>query len=343
MLRIRQIKHLLSVLGTSHAEIDKLIASPEGFYEELILRDPLKPDKLRSVVNVVGLMRRCQYRFYRRVLLPKLIPSAYSHGGVPLRSIKTNALPHLESHFVFKTDISNFYPSVHYKRIYQLFVGRLQCSPDVAHIATKITTYKHHLALGLITSPILANEVLRTVDDRIGGACSKAGLVYTRYVDDITISGLFDLDRSGVPSLIERILRQHGFRLNPAKHKFGEFAKGLAITNLRSVNSHLDVREEYLTELVRQLEDAASLSRNDEFEGPYYTAGQILGRVRFVCWVNPGRKRELIRRYRSVDWGAARRIATIRGYEISRKTLTKLATVRNNETRELDADIADLN
>ena len=51
------------------------------------------------------------------------------------------------------------------------------------------------LALGLITSPILADQMMDCVDDRIGGACRKAGLVYTRYVDDLTISGPYDLEQ----------------------------------------------------------------------------------------------------------------------------------------------------
>ena len=66
-----------------------------------------------------------------------------------------------------------------------------------------------------------ADQILKRVDRRIGAACKKADLVYTRYVDDITISGSFDLSQSGVPALIERILEQDGFKANPVKHIFG--------------------------------------------------------------------------------------------------------------------------
>ena len=147
---------------------------------------------------------------------------------------------------------------------------------------------------------------------------------YTRYVDDITISGPFNLEQSGVPALVENILAKDGFEVNSSKHKFGRLNEGLTITNLRPVKGHLDVRLEYLDELVRQLNDAANLARDDEFEGPYYTSGQILGRVRFVCWVNPGRRRELIKRFRSIRWQLVRKYAIERKYEVSRKTLTKV-------------------
>ena len=323
MLKIRQTNHLLSVLDTTSEDLAVVLDSPASFYEELILTDPLKPQKQRSVVNVKGTMRALQSRLYRRVLLPKLEPSLYSHGGVRGRSIKTNVEPHVGSAYVFKTDISDFYPSIHYKRVYRLFVDRFECSPDVAGICTKICTYRHHLALGLICSPILADQVLSRVDRRIGGACAKAELVYTRFVDDVAISGPFNLEKSGFARLVEEILAKDGFHVNSAKHKFGTLTNDLSITNLREVRGHLDVRREYFDELVRQIDDAANLARDEQFQGPYYTAGQVLGRVRFVAWVNPGRRRELIRRFRSVKWRVVKAMARKRGYEVSRKALTK--------------------
>ncbi|MAT72047.1 MAG: hypothetical protein CMJ58_21285 [Planctomycetaceae bacterium] len=323
MLRIRQTKHLLETLGVSSDELSAILANPSDYYEELLLTDPQKPHKPRAVVNVTGRLRTLQSRLYRRVLLTKLCPSIHSHGGVRGRSIKTNAEPHLGSAFVFRTDISDFYPSIHFRRVYRLFAERLECSPDVARICTKICTYRHHLALGLICSPILADQVLARVDRRLGGACAKENLTYTRYVDDIAISGPFDFEKSGFANLVQRILATDGFKVNPQKHVFGSLAKDCTITNLREVRGHLDVRHEYVEELQRQLADASSLAQDREFEGPYYTFGQILGRVRFVCWVNPGRRRDLMLRLRSVNWRTVKAIARKRGYEVSKKTLSK--------------------
>jgi len=321
MLSIRQTKHLARALDTSLEGLSKVLETVDSYYEELILVDPAKPEKQRTVINIRGELRRLQTQLYRRVLLPKLTPSVYSHGAVRGRDIKSNAQPHLESHFLFKTDISDFYPSVHSKRVYSLFAGSLQCSPDVARLCTRLCTFRHHLALGLITSPILADQLLKRIDRRIGGACRKAGLIYTRYVDDITISGRFDLEHSGFAALVERILQQDGFEANPAKHVFGRLADGTSITNLRRVRGHLDVKKEYADELDRQLDDAARLARGEEFQGPYYTPIQILGRVRFVCWVNPGRRRRLMRKYRSVRWELVQASAWELGLVAAKKEL----------------------
>lgn len=322
MLFIRKVSHLLAQLGISLAEANKLVTSPESFYETLFLYDPRKPGKTREVVNVCGLMRRFQERLYRRVLLPKLAPAPCSHGGVPGRSTKTNARPHLGSSFIFKTDISDFYPSVHFSRIYKLFTEKLICSADVSHICTKTTTYSHKLALGLITSPILANAVMRPVDERLSRACAKAGLAYTRYVDDITISGAFDLGRTGFPKLVVAILGDYGFSVNAAKHQFGRLSENLSVTGLRERCGRLDVTADYFSELTRQLRDAASLARGGAFDGPYYTRSQILGRLQYVCWVNPARKKMLLRSYRAIQWDEVKRFARIRGYEECRKVLS---------------------
>ncbi len=324
MLSIRQTKHLARNLDTSVERLSTVLGTSESYYEELVLIDPAKPEKQRIVIDVRGELRRLQTRFYRRVLLPKLTPSVCSHGGIRGRDIKTYAQPHLESHFVFKTDISDFYPSVHSKRVYRLFVDAFQCSPDVAHFCTRLCTYRYHLALGLVTSPILADQLLKRVDRRIGGFCQKSNLIYTRYVDDITISGPFNLERSGFATLVERILQQDGFQANPEKHVFGRFSDGVPITNLRSVRGHLDVKKEYADELERQLDDAAFLARGDEFQGPYYTPSQILGRVRFVCWVNPGRRHKLMRKYRSIRWELVQARARELGLEATQKKLIPL-------------------
>ena len=104
-----------------------------------------------------------------RFSCPSCSVSDFSHGGVRGRHIKTNVEPHLKSTFVFTTDISNFYPTISHNRVYRLFSRDFCCSPDVAESAPRLCTYKHHLALGLITSPILADQVIAPIDARIGG------------------------------------------------------------------------------------------------------------------------------------------------------------------------------
>lgn len=331
MLRIRQVKHLAHRLDVSVKALEKVAEAPERWCEELVLLDPAKPTKPRNVLNVRGQLRQLQSRMLRNILLSALPVSQFSHGGVRRRHIKTNVEPHLESAFVFTTDISDFYPSISHNRVYRLFAGAFKCSPDVARICTKLCTYDHHLALGLITSPILADQVMHRIDERIGQACRKAKLVYTRYVDDLTISGPYDLERSGFADLVQRMLAEHGFVVNPRKHRFGRLEAGTPITKIRVNRGHPDVRREYLAELERQLADAARLAMGGQFDGPYYTQGQVWGRVQFVCWVNPSRRRTLVRQFRAIRWDKVCEEARRRGLVATKRLLAKRMTAGKGE------------
>ena len=178
-----------------------------------------KPGKQRRVVNPQGKLRILQKRFYELVLLPTLDRSHYSHGGVPGRNILTNVRLHLAQTFLFCKMFSNFYPNIHWRRIFKLF-SRLGCAPEVSWLCTRLCTYRNGLAQGLVTSPILADHLMRPIDERIASLCEKHGLFYTRFVDDIAISGPFDLERSGFPALVRQILKENGVRGKPRKGPF---------------------------------------------------------------------------------------------------------------------------
>jgi hypothetical protein len=231
--------------------------------------------------------------------------------------------PHLGQAFLFTTDICDFYPSVHRQRIFDLFTG-LDCAPSVAHHVTRLTTWNHRLAQGLLTSPILADYLMRPVDERISRLCASCGLIYTRFVDDLAVSGPFNLEQSGIPSSVERILRENGFSINEGKRQFGTIAGGATVTNLRFPNGHPDVRKSYYDEVVRQLEDAIRLAQGGSFDGPYFTEGQVCARVQFICWVNPGRRRRLQSLVRRVNWDSVRAEAQRQGLEVVVKRLVRL-------------------
>lgn len=331
MLNLRRIKHVAERVGFTEQRLVEIAENADSLCQELILLDPAKPNVLREVLNVRGDLRRVQERLLRKVFMPRLTPSPYAHGGVRGRHIKSNIQVHADSVFVLTADISNFFPSVSRNRVYRLFAQKLGCTPDVARLLTRLCTYRHHLALGLVTSPFLAEQVLLPIDQRLNGACNKAGLSFTRYVDDITISGPFDLEKSksGFAASVSKIMSEHGFKMHPGKLEFGRLDEGTPITKITIRRGHPDVRREYLHELHRQLNDANDLARDREFLGPYFTRGQIAGRVRFVCWINPGRRKQLIAKLNSIPWRAAARIAADRGLVAAKRRLVRPQEMAN--------------
>ena len=294
-------------------------------YDELLVHNLEKPSP-RVVFSPCGTLRRWQRRFLESVLMPNLPRSSHSHGGVQGRSILTNVMSHSGSAFLFTADIRSFYPSIRRERVARMFVA-LGCSEDVAALSARLCTHNHRLEQGLITSPIIADYLAQPLDRRIAGMCHPRGMQYTRYVDDIAISGPFDIEGLGVPTLVGRILSEHGFRRHPGKNEFGAIEDGASVTKLRIRNGRPDVQKTFVERLERQLADADRLARGEAPEGPYYTEEQIRGRVQYVCWVNHGRRKQLGSRLRKIDWAAAKAEAERRQLVECRKAIFRHSIV----------------
>lgn len=325
MLNIRSIGGLAGPIGFDKKRLIEITENVDGFCREFLLVDPKKPNKERIVLTTVGDLRLVQERILSRILAQKLSPSLYAHGGIRDRNVKSNLMAHVDSSFVLTLDISNFFPSINHHRIYRLFSGKLGCAPDVARALTRLCTFHSHLALGLVTSPFLAEQVLSRVDSRIAGACKDMGLVYSRYIDDIAISAAFDLEKSGLENLVAKILADHGFMFCAHKTTYGKLADGVPITGIRFRKGQPDVLQSYLAELDRQLEDVRRLAAGESFDGPYYTRAQISGRVQHAVWVNPRHRSVLLGKLRSIDWRSAEREAAIRGLVVAKKVLKAIA------------------
>ena len=123
------------MLGIPARELRAGLGTLDKCFREYYLIDPAKPDKRREVLDIRKHWRVYLDRLYNRLLLPKLRPSIYSHGGVRGRSIITNASMHTDSIYAYTADISNFFPSIHYTRIYKLFTRLLT---DLHQIITRL-------------------------------------------------------------------------------------------------------------------------------------------------------------------------------------------------------------
>lgn len=320
MLHLHRLKQLEDVLRLRPGRLGEILDDPGECYEEFFVVDPSHPDKRREVLNVKNPIRELQTRLYRRVLRRHLKPSPYSHGGVRKRNVLSNAQEHQGSRYLLKADLSNFYPSIKSKRVYRLFNETFACPADVARLCTKLTTYKHHLALGLVTSSILADQVLGPLDRRIAALCEGAGLTYSRFVDDLTISGEFDLSGSGIPASLAAIAQEHGFKMHPDKWEFGE-TESLAITGVRIQGSGFDVAGQYADDLDRQIAELRLLEKGEPIEGPFITQSQLYGRINYIRWINPRRGNALRASSRHLHWGRIKFYAEKHGLVAAEKKL----------------------
>ena len=135
---------------------------------------------------------------------------------------------HTGGKFFFKTDLSNFFESVDSALVEQVLVENLEVFPVldvrdfISHIV-QLFCLNDRLPAGFPTSPGLSNACLYQFDSVMIETCERLGLVYSRYSDDIIVSGVSKDVIYKMPSVINSILHekyQGRFSLNPAKSKF---------------------------------------------------------------------------------------------------------------------------
>lgn len=178
---------------------------------------------------------------------------ATSKAFAPDCTLMKAAEPHCGARWLVKVDVQNFFESVSEIAAYRAFRslgyqalvafelarlctrlghytlrrGHAQWLRNKAGAAYKITKYNHskgrmgHLPQGAPTSPMLANIAMSAADAEFDTLARTAGMVYTRYADDLVFStcdSKFTRDRaSDIVGSAYRILGKYGFSPNVAK------------------------------------------------------------------------------------------------------------------------------
>lgn len=140
-------------------------------------------------------------------ILSKQIPLKCIYGLNKKTGVKQNALIH-SKYFRYQTlslDIGDFFGSIHFKTIKEVY-KKIGFNKENSNILAKISTIEESLPQGSPISPILSSLSVFDMDNDLLTYCKKRKLFYTRYVDDINISGIEikDEDIFNVKSIIEK-------------------------------------------------------------------------------------------------------------------------------------------
>lgn len=140
------------------------------------------------------------------------------HSYRKARSILTNASPHVGQPYVANIDIENFFGSIDAGMVSEMLRKR-EFGKQLSAAIARLVTLSDGLPQGAPTSPILSNSYLFDFDEQMISYAAQRDLVYTRYADDITISGV---QRKFVVSAIKyakQMLGSMGLRLNEEKSR----------------------------------------------------------------------------------------------------------------------------
>lgn len=171
------------------------------------------------------------------------------HGFVKGKSIVTNARCHINQREIGCLDIKDFFPSINYKMVLKVFLD-MGYSGEVANSLTILTTYYGKLPQGAPTSPMLSNIVMKPLDIMISEYAKENNLVYTRYADDITISGEDGIDRH--LKSVAKIIEEYGFKINKKKSHTMNSKSGKKVTGL-SVDTSVKVPQQYKRKLRQEI------------------------------------------------------------------------------------------
>ncbi len=109
---------------------------------------------------------------------------SYQYG----KSIVTNAVPHINSKYVANIDINDYFSSITTQMVFDL-LRKHNFGEQISKTISRLVTLDNGLPQGAPTSPLISNAILFEFDKLVSNHAKTNKLIYTRYADDITISG----------------------------------------------------------------------------------------------------------------------------------------------------------
>jgi len=243
---ISSSSELCTLLGCDGCIFEKIVSNPKLHYTYMTV--PKRDNTTREIrppnFFLKAVQRRLLKHFYRHLRMPP-----YLHGGLPKRSIVTHAQMHVGQYMVATFDIRDFYPCTARDHIEPvLFEAGFRGQALSAVVS--LVLLDDGLPQGAPTSGLLANLGFIPADRLIMRLCRRHLLRYTRFVDDLAISGASDVQRwlGG----IKQIVASFGFRLAEDKTRFYRKSERQIVTGL-VVNDKLRPTKEFIRELKRRI------------------------------------------------------------------------------------------
>jgi hypothetical protein len=249
--------------------------------------------KKRTIDNPVDATKFIQSRIYQKLLQPLPWPE-HIFGGVKGKSLLHNIGQHLGKPVIVTVDIKSFFPSITTHQVYAVWADLLDCSPEIAGILTRLTTYDFHLPQGAPTSSALANLVLYSLDQPIREHCARAGIHYSTWIDDLAFSGTSA--RTAINVAVSA-LRRGGFAVPHRKMKIMPAHRRQMLTGLL-LNRQPGLVRRYESS-TRSGIHKLRIGLVPLFQREAYVR-RLHGRITYIRMINPRRARPLDLRLLSV-------------------------------------------
>lgn len=250
------------------------------------------------------------------------------------KSIKHNALPHVNAQLILKVDLLRFFDSIEEKRVFGCF-KTMGYNGNLALDFARLCTVQHDknywdnlqvyeidqlfgnninfrsrvLPQGAPTSPALANIIASKMDKRFAELGVKLNFAYTRYADDLTFSIKGD-GKLPTLSVIKKIISDEGFILNERKTRYSKRGKPQYVTGL-TVSNGVNINKRYRKEIERHIFFCrkfgveAHLTRNKKTLFGFNTISfhdWLFGHLCYIKSVNEKAYEKMFEEYKKVNW-----------------------------------------
>lgn len=279
--------------------------NPEGQYETVYITKA--SGKKREINKPDIVLKSFQKSVYKNILLH--IPTsyyavAYKKGS----SLRYSTAVHIGKPMILKLDIKNFFGSILYKTVQEMFLKQGYDYFMATTLAT-LCCYKGRLPQGTPTSPAISNIIMKDFDDKVACFCYARNIAYTRYSDDMTFSGSFDSDE--VIEFVKNKLNKSGFQLNNKKTKLIKQGQRQTVTGV-VVNEKQQLPKGYRKQIRQEIHYCQKYSVKSHIlhtnltayirpNGDVYYKEYLLnlyGRINYALQINPTDEEML--KYRSV-------------------------------------------
>lgn len=255
---IESIEDFSQFINISKSRIFVYSKNNRYFYKTYSI--PKKNGKKRTICEPSKGLKGVQAWILNNIL-NKLSSSEFSKGFEPNLSLNDNLRPHVGASAVLNIDLKDFFKSITDKRVFILFKS-IGYNDLISTVLTNLCTYDGYLPQGSPCSPKIANLICWNLDIRIQGLVGKFGIVYTRYADDMSFSGLVASKLIKSLPIIKAICLHEGFELNSKKTRIMGKSRSLQITGLILYKGKYGVGRKKYRELrvkIHQLVDITTL------------------------------------------------------------------------------------
>ena len=293
---IYDLNHLSLLIGESTEQLDFFVRNKRKVYVSY------KMKKKRGGYRTIDVPSK-KLKFVQRWILQNILyiikVSKHSHGFIPGRSIATNAKIHVGQELVMGIDLKDFFPSIKFNRVNGFFKS-VGYNNYISTILAELCTFNWQIPQGAPTSPMISNLIASRLDKRLAGFCKKKELLYSRYADDITISGGKVLPR--YKTLIFRIITEEGFEINYEKVRIQGRGSCQLVTGL-VVNDKVSIgrkNKRIIKSLIHKIMENGSIEANEN-NNPFFKE-MIYGLLSFSNVVEPKFALPLIEALKNIDW-----------------------------------------